>query len=101
LERDQSPDNIKRSEPEVDDKIHTSLSVSKLALLIRIMVIDKVITNRIIAQTLRVLVRSATTLHSENISFGSIETKYHDPDKGTIAAVREMLYRWIAILNKL
>jgi hypothetical protein len=39
---------------EDEDKIQTSLSVSKLALLVRLMVIDKVITNRVVAQVLRV-----------------------------------------------
>ena len=42
-----------------------------------------------------------TTLQKENIAFGSLETKYHNPDRGTISAVKDMLFRWINILNKL
>jgi len=91
----------KQSEPEFEEKINTSLSVAKLALLIRLMVIDKVITNRVVAQMLRVVVQVFSTLQRENIAYGSMETKYHNPDRGTISAVKDMLFRWINILNKL
>ena len=90
-----------KTELEPEEKIHTSLSVAKLALLIRLMVIDKIITNRVVAQVLRIIVRMTTTLQRENIAFGSLETKYHNPDRGTISAVKDMLFRWINILNKL
>lgn len=83
------------------DKIQTSLSVSKLALLVRLMVIDKVITNRVVAQVLRILIKTVATAQSENIGFSSFESKYHKADKGTIAAVKEMLFRWISVLNQL
>jgi hypothetical protein len=86
---------------EVGNKIETSLSVSKLALLVRLMVIDKVITNRVVAQVLRVVIRTVATSQSENIGFSSFESKYHKTDKGTITAVKDMLFRWINILNQL
>jgi dsDNA-binding SOS-regulon protein len=92
---------VKITENEVGDKIQTSLSVSKLALLIRLMVIDKVITNQVVTVLLRIVVRTVSTLHAENIAFGSLETKYHNPDKGTISAVKDMLFRWMNILSKL
>jgi hypothetical protein len=90
-----------KNEKEPEDKIHTSLSVAKLALLIRLMVIDKMIINRVVAQVLRITVKTVTTLQKESIAFGSLETKYHNPDRGTINAVKDMLFRWINILNKL
>lgn len=96
----QNPIQIK-AQNETEDKIQTSLSVSKLSLLIKLMVIDKIIINRVVAQVLRIVIKTVTTLHAENIAYGSIETKYHHPDKGTISAVKEMLFRWINILNKL
>ncbi len=43
-----------KTEKVADDKIQTSLSVSKLALLIRLMVIDKIIINRVVAHILRI-----------------------------------------------
>jgi hypothetical protein len=90
-----------KQESEQDEKLHLSLSVAKIALLLRLMIIDKVITNRIVAQVLRIVVKTVTTLQRENISFGSLETKYHNPDRGTISAVKDMLFRWINILGKL
>lgn len=83
------------------DKIHTSLSVAKLALLIRLLVIDKIIINRTVAPMLRIVARLFTTLQRDDISFGSLETKYHAPEKATITAVRDMLFKWINILGKL
>jgi hypothetical protein len=84
-----------------EDKIQTSLSVSKLALLVRLMVIDKVITNRVVAQVLRVVIRTVATTQAVNIGFSSFESKYHKTDKGTISSVKDMLIRWINILNQL
>ncbi len=101
LETDAAPAILNKADSQHDEKISTSLSVAKLALLIRLMVIDKIITNRVIAQMLRIVVRMFATLQTENIAFGSLETKYHNPDRGTISAVKDMLFRWINILNKL
>jgi hypothetical protein len=86
---------------ENEDKIHTSLSVAKLAVLLRLLVIDKIIINRTVAPMLRVAAKIFTTLQTDDISFGSLETKYHAPDKATINAVRDILFKWINILNRL
>lgn len=83
------------------EKINTSLSVAKLALIIRLLVVDKIIINRTVAPMLRVVGRVFTTLQKDEISFGSLETKYHAPDKSTITAVRDMLFKWINILGRL
>ncbi len=101
LEMEQVPEASAKTDLETEDKIHTSLSVAKLALLIRLMVIDKMITNRVIAQVLRIIAKTVTTLQKENIAYGSLETKYHNPDRGTITAVKDMLFQWINIINKL
>lgn len=84
-----------------ENKIHTTLSVAKLALIIRLFVIDKIIINRTVAPMLRIMAKLFTTLQREEISFGSMETKYHAPDKATINAVKDILFKWINILNKL
>ncbi len=86
---------------ENESKIHTTLSVAKLALLLRLLVIDKIIINRTVAPMLRVAAKIFTTLQKEDISFGSMETKYHAPDKATINAVKDMLFKWINILGRL
>lgn len=83
------------------EKIHTSLSVAKLAVIIRLLVIDKIIINRNVSPMLRIVAKLFTTLQRDEISVGSLETKYHAPDKVTVAAVRDMLFKWINILGKL
>ena len=85
----------------IQDKIHTSLSVAKLAVIIRLLVIDKIIINRTVAPMLRIVAKVFTTLQKDDVSFGSLESKYHAPDKITINAVRDMLFKWINILDKL
>ena len=101
LENVQSPEKAKSKMSEYEDKIHTSLSVAKLALILRLLVIDKIIINRTVAPMLRVAAKIFTTLQREDISFGSLETKYHAPDKATVNAVKDMLFKWINILGKL
>lgn len=84
-----------------ENKINTTLSVAKLGLLIRLLVVDKIIVNRTMAPMLRTVAKTFTTLQREEISFGSLETKYHAPDKATIGMMKEMLQKWIHILGKL
>lgn len=101
LEIESVPESPPKTGNEPDEKIHTSLSVAKLALLLRLMVIDKIITNRVVTHVLRIATKTFTTLQKESVAFGSMETKYHNPDRGTISAVKDILFRWINILNKL
>jgi len=101
LENDHLIEKIENGTGENENKIHTSLSVAKLALLIRLLVIDKIIINRTVAPMLRIMTKLFATLQREEISFGSMETKYHAPDKATISAVKDILFKWINILNKL
>lgn len=101
LKNVQLPEKVATKVNENEDKIHTSLSVAKLAVLLRLLVIDKIIINRTVAPMLRVAAKIFTTLQTDEISFGSLETKYHAPDKTTINAVRDMLFKWINILNRL
>lgn len=91
--------NLSGIDPE--NKINTTLSVAKLGLLIRLLVVDKIIVNRTMAPMLRTVAKTFTTLQREEISFGSLETKYHAPDKATIGMMKEMLQKWIHILGKL
>lgn len=84
-----------------ESKIQTSLSVAKLAVLIRLMVIDKIIINKSVAPMLRTITKLFTTLQKDEISFGSLETKYHAPDKSTVNVMKEMLQKWVGIVGKL
>lgn len=82
-------------------KIQTSLSVAKLAVLIRLLVADRIIINKSVAPMLRTIAKLFTTLQKDDISFGSLETKYHAPDKATLNIMKEMLQKWVVILGKL
>jgi hypothetical protein len=82
-------------------KIQTSLSVAKLAALIRLLVVDKIIINRTVAPMLKTVSKLFTTLQKDDISFGSLETKYHAPDKATLNMMKEIMQKWIGILGKL
>jgi hypothetical protein len=101
LEKGTLPIEYASTLSEHDNKIHTSLSVAKLAVIIRILVVDKIIINRTIAPMLRIAGKTFSTLQKDDISVGSLETKYHAPDKATISAVKDMLFKWINILGKL
>lgn len=101
LENGHASEKEQTAQIDPGEKINTSLSVAKLALIIRLLVVDKIIINRTIAPMLRVISKMFTTLQKDEISFGSLETKYHAPDKATITAVRDMLFKWINILGKL
>lgn len=84
-----------------ESKIQTSLSVAKLAVLVRLMVVDKVIINRTVAPMLKTVSKLFTTLQKDDISFGSLETKYHAPDKATLTVMKDMLTKWGALTEKL
>lgn len=84
-----------------ESKIQTSLSVAKLAVLIRLLVVDKIIINKNVAPMLRTVAKLFTTLQKDEISFGSLETKYHAPDKTTLNTMKEMMQKWVGILGKL
>jgi hypothetical protein len=101
LEKGTLPIEYANTLSEPDNKIHTSLSVAKLAVLIRLLVVDKIIINRTVAPMLRIVGKTFSTLQKDDISIGSLETKYHAPDKATINAVKDMLFKWINILSKL
>lgn len=101
LENIKFPEKVTDKPDENDQKINTSLSVAKLAVILRLLVIDKIIINRTMAPMLRVAAKTFTTLQADDISFGSLESKYHTPDKATINAVKDLLFKWINILGKL
>ncbi|MFW2478251.1 MAG: hypothetical protein ACN4EP_15125 [Sediminibacterium sp.] len=84
-----------------DSKIQTSLSVAKLAAIIRLLVADKIIINKSIAPMLRTVSKLFTTLQKDEVSFGSLETKYHAPDKATLNIMKEMLQKWVGVIQKL
>ena len=86
---------------DTESKIQTSLSVAKLAVMIRLMVADKIIINKSIAPMLRTVAKLFTTLQKDEISFGSLETKYHAPDKATLNIMKDTLVKWSSLISRL
>jgi hypothetical protein len=72
-----------------------------LAVLIRLLVVAKFIITRQVAPMLRLVSKIFTILQKDEIPFGSLETKYHAPDKNTINIMKEMLQKWVGIMGKL
>jgi hypothetical protein len=101
LETEQNKVNLKDAMIDTENKIQTTLSVAKLAVLLRLMTVDKIIINQPITAALRTASKVFSTLQKDEISFGSLETKYHAPDKSTITNVKEMLTKWVKLTDKL
>lgn len=103
--KDEELSNLKGKDKDLqidpESKIQTSLSVTKLAVLIRLLVADKIIINKSIAPMLRTVAKLFSTLQKDEISFGSLETKYHAPDKATLNIMKEMLQKWVILVGKL
>ena len=93
--------NDKDLQIEPESKIQTSFSVAKLAILIRLLVADKIIINKTVAPMLRTVSKLFTTLQKDDISYGSLETKYHAPDKATLDTMKDMLQKWVGLVGKL
>lgn len=49
----------------------------------------------------RTICLETSTLQKDEISFGSLETKFHAPDKATLNTMKEMLGKWVNILIRL
>jgi hypothetical protein len=103
--KDEELSNLKGKDKDLqidpESKIQTSLSVTKLAVLIRLLVADKIIINKSVAPMLRTVAKLFSTLQKDEISFGSLETKYHAPDKATLNIMKEILQKWVILVGKL
>ena len=69
----QLPEKVANKLNENEVKIHTSLSVAKLAVLLRLLVINKIIIVRTEAQMLRVAAKIFTTLQKDDIFLAALE----------------------------
>ena len=69
----QLPEKVANKLNENEVKIRTSLSVAKLAVLLRLLVINKIIIVRTEAQMLRVAAKIFTTLEKDDIFLAALE----------------------------
>ena len=92
---------IKGMETQSYSKISLNLSVAELALLIRILTIDKIITNANQMEVIRFFAGHFKTRKTEAISYGSLYGKYFKPEPSTIREVRSILHRMVTVITNL
>ena len=83
------------------NKIELKLTVAQLALLIRLLYEEGVFAMKNIAGLLRFFSRHFMSKKQEHISYGSMNKLYYSGDQFTGYAVRELLLRMVAKINKM
>jgi hypothetical protein len=81
-------------------KLKFEASVSQLAYLLKILIEMKIIVNNNITQLINFMVRFAITRRSENISVGSLRSKFYNVETGTKESVRNMLLSMIHYIER-
>lgn len=81
-------------------KLKFEASVSQLAYLLKVMLETKIILNNNLSQVLHFLVQFVITKRSENISYGSLRSKFYNVENGTKESVRTMLSTMIHYIDK-
>jgi hypothetical protein len=88
-------------EMDFTNKIELKLTVAQLALLIRLLYEEGIFAMKNIAGLLRFFSRHFMSKKQEHISYGSMNKLYYSGDQFTGYAVRELLLRMIAKINKM
>lgn len=83
-----------------DFNLKFEASVSQLAYLVKIIIETKLIVNTNLSQLLHFMVRFVVTKRAENISYGSLRSKFYNVETGTKQAVRSMLVSLIHHIDK-
>jgi hypothetical protein len=79
-----------------ETKVHTSLAVSQLSLILKMLVDSKVITNKNQTQLMKMVARNFKTDRAENISEDSLRNKSYSFESGTVNKVKDVV---INLLN--
>jgi hypothetical protein len=87
---------VKDDGPVADTKVHTSLAVSQLSLVLKMLIDSNVITNKNYTQLMQMVARNFKTDRVEKISEDSLRNKSYSFESGTIAKVKDMV---INLLN--
>ena len=88
-------------EMDMSQKIELKLTVAQLALLIRLLYEEGVFATKNIASLLRFFSRHFMSKKQEHISYGSMNKLYYSGDQFTGYAVRELLLKMVAKINKM
>lgn len=81
-------------------KLKFDASVSQLAYLLKVFLETKLIVNSNISQVMTFIVRFVVTRKSENISIGSLRSKFYNTEHGTKESVRDMLATMIQYIDR-
>lgn len=88
-------------ETDISHKIELKLTVAQLTLLIRLLYEEGVFAMKNIAGLLRFFSKNFMSKKQEHISYGSMNKLYYSSDQFTGYAVRELLLKMIAKINKM
>jgi len=86
----------KNEEPSNESKIHTSLSVSHLALAVKLLVESKMITNTNSTELMRIVARNFKTDKQEVISEDSLRNKSYNFETATVSRLKDEI---IGLMN--
>jgi len=92
---------VELAEIDQPEKIELKLTVAQLALLIRLFYEEGVFAMKNIAAILRFFSSHFMTKKQERISYGSMNKLYYSGDQFTGYAVRELLLKLVAKINKM
>ena len=81
-------------------KIQLELSVAQIAYLIKVLIEVDIIVNRNVTELLRFLSRFLVSKKAETVSFDSLRAKYYNVEQGTQVAVRKLLLKMMAWIDK-
>jgi len=99
LSQNTSYEDIISSEDK-DDKIELSLSVPQISYFFRILHNIGIINNSNQHEIFRVLSKSLKTQKTENISIGSLSSKYYSIDDSAKNVVKDVVFQMLNYVNK-
>ncbi len=93
-------ENIKKEERSNESRIHTSLSVSQLALAVKLLVESKVISNTNSAELMRLVARNFRTDRQEVISEDSLRNKSYSFESSTVNRLKDEIIGLMNLVRK-
>lgn len=93
-------ENVKKEDRSNESRIHTSLSVSQLALAVKLLVESKVISNTNSAELMRLVARNFRTDRQEVISEDSLRNKSYSFESSTINRLKDEIIGLMNLVRK-
>ena len=90
----------KKDVPAIETKVHTSLSVSHLALAVKLLIESKIITNNNSSELLRMVARNFRTDRQEVISEESLKNKLYSFESSTVNRLKDEIIGLMNLVRK-